>query len=781
MRYDDEFLLFDGGMGTMLQERGLKAGSIPELYNISNPQIIKNIHKEYVDSGCDVITANTFGASRHKLAGKSTPDEVISAGVRLAKESGAKYTALDIGPTGALLKPLGTMSFDEAYSLFEEQVKAGAKAGADLIIIETMSDLLETKAAILAAKENCSLPVFATMTFDSDGRTFLGTDPKTAAIVLSSLGVDGAGVNCSLGPEELFPIVKEFVKYSKVPVIVQPNAGLPVIENGYTVFKITPDEFAESIKKMLPLGVSVVGGCCGTTPAHIAKLKKLIDGKKPYAREITSQSFITSWQKTVTLDNSTAIIGERINPTGKKKLKEALKARDYDYIIGEAISQQEAGADILDVNAGLPDIDEAKTLTEIIAEIQSVSHLPLQIDSTDPSAVEAAVRSYNGKPIINSVNGKEESLSTILPIVKKYGTAVVALTLDEDGIPDKAEKRLEIAEKILNRALSMGIPKEDIFIDCLVLTASTNQETVIQTLKAITLVKSKLGLKTVLGVSNVSFGLPAREVINSAFLAAAFGAGLDMPILNPLSEEYMKVVDAFKVLNNEDKGSVKFIEKYASVPKESGSQMEISDDLGNVILSGRKGAAQSIVKELLKSESVFDIINNRFIPALDIVGEKYEKGEFFLPQLMASAEVVKEGFAVLKEGKESTFTKGSGDILLATVKGDIHDIGKNIVKMLLENYGYNIKDLGRDVSPEAIVNAATQDDIKLVGLSALMTHTVKSMEETIKLLKESGANCKVMVGGAVLNEDYARMIGADFYAKDAAQAAKVASEVFKEK
>lgn len=775
MDFKNNFLIFDGAMGTMLQEGVLEAGELPEILNIRKPEEVIKIHKQYVDAGANVITANTFGANSKKLLGSGyAVEEIVKAGISCAKASGAEYVALDIGPSGALLKPLGNVTFNEVYEIFAEMVKAGKNA--DFIIIETMSDLLEAKAALLAAKENSNLPVLVTMTFSEDRRTFLGTDAKTAVITLSSLGADAVGVNCSLGPRELMPIVEEMCKYSPVPIIVQPNAGLPQIENGRTVFKTTPQEYAKYIDKMIELGVTVIGGCCGTTPKHIKKVCELTKNRKPVLRNVKPYTAITSYQDTVILEDNIAVIGERINPTGKKKLKEALRTKNYDYIIGEAITQQEKGADILDVNAGLPEIDEVSVLEHLVTEIQAITPLPLQIDSSDPKAVEAAVRVYNGKPIINSVNGKQESMDSIFPIVKKYGALVVALTLDENGIPEKAEDRVKIAEKIINEAKKYGISEEDILVDTLVLTVSTNQETALENLKAIRIIKEKYNVKTVLGVSNISFGLPSREIINSVFLAMAFEAGLDMPILNPSSEKYMQVVSAYKVLAGVDKSAEEFILKYSAVLDEK-KEVVGEYDLSDIIIKGKKNLAALAVKKELETKDAFRIINEIFIPALDVVGDRFDKGEIFLPQLINSAEAVGAGFDVLKENA-SDVTADKGKILLATVKGDIHDIGKNIVKMLLENYGYNVVDLGKDVEPQEIVKRALSDNIKLVGLSALMTTTVKYMEETITLLKNSGASSKVMVGGAVLNEEYAKMVGADYYAHDAAAAAKIAAKVF---
>lgn len=772
----DRFYITDGAMGTALQKAGLKTGALPESFNTQNPDAVLKIHKSYVEAGANIISTNTFGANRLKMGDDESVRLAVTNAVKIAKQSGAELVALDIGPTGALLEPIGSLTFDEAYDVFAQQVKIGAEAGADLVIVETMSDLLEIKAAVLAVKENSALPVIATMTFDADGRTFLGTDPVTAAVSLSSFGVDALGVNCSLGPDELLPVVEKILEYSRVPVAVQPNAGLPTIENGETVYKVTPENFARSCEKMIDKGVQIIGGCCGTTPEHIKALSDMLKSKTPVKREIKSYTAFTSGRKTVILNGeNSAIIGERINPTGKKKLKEALRNKDYDYVINEAVSQQESGADVLDVNAGLPEIDEAETLKQLIKEIQAVSSLPLQIDSSDPVAVEQAVRIYNGKPIINSVNGSKESMDAILPIVKKYGAAVVALTLDENGIPLTAEERLSVAKKIVNEAEKYGISKDDVLVDCLVLTVSTNQSMVKETIKAVSLVKKELGVKTVLGVSNVSFGMPNREAINAAFLAEAFGAGLDMPILNPLSAKYREVIAAHKVINNEDISGESFIAQFGNVQAASVSTAT-ELDLKSIIISGRKALAANATSELLKTENPIDIINNHFIPALDTVGEQFEKGTLFLPQLMASAQAVKNGFDTIKAFMgETAPTKEK--IVLATVKGDIHDIGKNIVKMLLENYGYNVIDLGKDVEPQAVVETVIKEDIKLVGLSALMTTTVKSMADTISALKEAGADCKVMVGGAVLNREYAQMVGADFYVSDATESAKVAAQI----
>ena len=776
-----EFIIFDGALGTELIKLGMKPGEIPELYNFTHPKLIEKIHKSYIDAGADVITANTFGANKKKLEGKADVRETVIRAVKIARESGAKKIALDIGPTGAMLRPLGAMSFSEAYNIFAEVVKAGAEAGADIALIETMSDMLEAKAALLAVKENSDLPAYVTMTFGKDGRTFLGTTPEVAAITLSSLGADAVGINCSLGPADIIPLVDTVLEYSTVPVMVQPNAGLPRNQNGVTVYDVTPEDFSNRLLEMSKKGVLIVGGCCGTTPLHIKLLKEKLKSIKPKTREIKRRTAFTSGQSAFICDGNIGIIGERINPTGKQKIKESLRSGDYDYIINEAISQAEAGADILDVNAGLPEIDEPATLQKLITDIQAVSALPLQIDSSDPVAIERAVRVYNGKPIINSVNGTEESLKRIFPIAKKYGSAVVGLTLDENGIPELACDRLKIAEKIVSRAIESGIPKEDVLIDCLVMTVSTNQSAAKETLKAVSQVTEKLGVKTVLGISNVSFGLPGREVINSAFLGLALGAGLTLPILNPMSKRYMDTVSAYKVISGADKGSAKYISAYSSasvIPTDTGKQ-EIDESIETIVLSGRKSLMADAVKHELQNLPVMDVINEKLIPAINVAGDKFEKGEFFLPQLMLSAETVKIGFDTIKNSVPKGEIQKKGKILLATVKGDIHDIGKNIVKMLLINYGYDVIDLGKDVDPETVAKETVRQDIKLVGLSALMTTTVKSIEETVKALKNAGSNAKVMVGGAVLNEEYAKLTGADYYAKDASASARIAGEVLK--
>ena len=774
MELFDKILLLDGGMGTMLQGV-LAPGAAPENLNITDPDAVRRVHEAYVAAGSRIVSANTFGANRHKYRGGYALSDVIRRGVEIAKASGAPLVGLDVGSTGAMLRPLGEMTVEEAIDIFREQIAIGTEAGADLVLIETMTDLLEAKAALIAAKEVTDRPVFVTMSFQQNGRTFLGTDAASAAVTLSSLGADAVGVNCSLGPRELLPVVETFLKYASVPVLVQPNAGLPQLIDGQTVYSVPPTEFADAVDEMIAMGVSAVGGCCGTTPDYIRELSRRIAGKPPVPCEKFTGAAVSSAAKCICLDGRVTVIGERINPTGKKKLKEALRTGDLDYVVGEALSQKNAGADVLDVNAGLPEIDEKTVLSSMIDEIQSVTDLPLQIDSSDPAAVEAAARRYRGKPIVNSVTGKAESLDTVLPIVKKYGAAVVGLTLDENGIPPTAEGRLAIAERIVERAAAYGIPAHDVLIDTLVLTASTNQDMVQETVRAVSLVKEKLGVKTVLGVSNVSFGLPARELLNRTFLACALGAGLDLPILNPLSAAYMDTVDAFRVLQGEDKQARGFIARHADAPAETPTGE--TADLRTLVLSGQRGGVREQVRRLLGEQSALEIINGRLIPALNEVGEKFEQGIFFLPQLIASAQAAREGFDELSAASPDSGKKGE-KILLATVKGDIHDIGKNIVKMLLQNYGYEVVDLGKDVPPETIAETAKAQQIRLVGLSALMTTTVPYMDETVRALRKA-TQCKVMIGGAVVTQADADRMQADYYAKDAAEAARIAEEVFK--
>ncbi|GIM29567.1 5-methyltetrahydrofolate--homocysteine methyltransferase [Clostridium polyendosporum] len=783
----DNILIFDGAMGTMLQNRGLKRGALPEVLNIEETSNIIEIHKKYIEAGAKVITTNTFGANGLKLKNCSySLEEIIKAAVENAKEaigSAEVLTALDVGPLGQLLEPMGTLKFEEAYEYFKTVMTLGEKYGADLILIETMTDLGETRAAVLAAKENTKLPVFCTMSFESTGRTFAGCDPLSMTLTLQGLGVDALGINCSLGPIELRPIVEEVLKYSKIPVMVQPNAGLPKVVNGETVFDISKEIFAKEVKGFCEKGVRIVGGCCGTDESFIKELSQKLKDLKPVISVVEPISAICSYSKAVIIDG-VRVIGERINPTGKKLFKEALKNENLDYILREAISQIEAGADILDVNVGLPEINEEEMIIKVIKEVQSISPIPLQVDSTDPKVVEAALRVYNGKAILNSVNGEDKILDSLLPLVKKYGAAVVGLTLDERGLPTSKEERIEIAEKIIKRAEEYGISKEDIYIDCLTLTASTSQDQTFETLKAITYLREQIGVNTVLGVSNISFGLPRRDLINRTFLTMAMTAGLTLPIINPLDKDMMDSVKAFKVLSGEDIGSNNYIADFSGEKAKALGNVTERMTLGlyDIIVKGIKEEAAKATEELLKEKKETEVINEYIVPALDYVGDKFAKGEVFLPQLIQSAETVKKAFDVIKAklAGSSSESISKGKIVLATVKGDIHDIGKNIVKAMLENYGYDVIDLGKDVSKEKVLEAVEKHDVQLVGLSALMTTTVRSMEETIALLREKGHNCKFMVGGAVLNKEYAEMIKADFYARDAKESVEIARMVLGE-
>ena len=775
-----EFVILDGAMGTVLQSKGLELGEIPEKLGIQKPEEIIAIHKSYIEAGSDIVYTNTFGANRYKLEGCGySVQEIISQAVANAQkacEGTSALVALDIGPIGQLLEPTGSLSFEEAYDIFKEEIIAGKDA--DLIVFETMTDLYELKAGVLAAKENSMLPIMCTMSFEENMRTFTGVSIPAMALTLNGLGVDAIGVNCSLGPVELNPIIKELSQWTNLPVIVKPNAGLPdPLTNEYNV---SPEKFADEIEKLIPYGIRIVGGCCGTSPEYIKavslklkdiKAEKGIKKIKPAICSATTTSII----------DQPRIIGERINPTGKKLFKQALIDNDIDYILNQAIEQVNAGADILDVNVGLPDIDEKSMMVRTIKALQGIVDVPLQIDSTIPEVLEAALRVYNGKPIVNSVNGEEDSLCSVLPLVKKYGASVVGLTLDKNGIPQKAEDRFEIAKRIVDRATAIGIPRGDIYIDCLTLTASAEQEGVIETLKALKIVKEQLGVKTVLGVSNISFGLPNRELINQNFLTMALTYGLDLPIINPNIASMTGAVRAYKLLTNIDKNSTEYIEAYnnfAKAPAQS-TQVNKEIDISYAIEKGLKKEGGEIVERLLETTDSMVIINTMLIPALDKVGAEFESGKIFLPQLIQSAGVAQVAFEVIKKKlvNEDKAPISKGKIVLATVKGDIHDIGKNIVKVLLENYGYTVIDLGRDVDYQCVVDAVKEHNCKLVGLSALMTTTLKSMENTIKLIRDNNLDCKVMVGGAVLTPEYAKKIGADFYSKDAKESVDVAKTV----
>ena len=776
------YTILDGGMGTMLQAAGLPVGQLPEVWNLTNPEQVARIQRKYVEAGAQVIYANTFGANRHKVAASGyTPKELIAGGIQAARAAAGDRkvkVALDVGPIGQLLEPLGTMSFDEAYDIYKEMVVAGEEAGADLVIFETMSDLYEVKAAVLAARENTRLPVWVTMTFEATGRTFVGVTVPAMALTLTGLGVDALGFNCSLGPKELLPMVEELRQWTDLPMILKPNAGLPDPATG--AYTITPEEFAEEMAPAAELGVQIMGGCCGTTPDFIRTLSgKLADRAVP-ARPKASRHGVCSPTCVAEL-NGVRVIGERINPTGKKRFQQALREWDMSYILEKGMEQQDAGAEILDVNVGLPGIDEAKMMTQVVKNLQSVVELPLQIDSSAPEAIEAGLRAYNGKPIVNSVNGNQEVLEQILPLCKKYGAAVVGLAMDHNGIPQTWEARVEIAKRIMDTALAYGIPKEDIYIDCLTLTVSAQQEQAVETLKAVWYVSEELGLHNVLGVSNISFGLPAREHITVSFLTQAMYAGLDLPIVNPNQKAIMDAVTAFRVLSGQDRDSEAYIARFAGETSAAPAQPQTTGQMTieTAIAKGLKQETAALTEKALETMSELDVVNTKLIPALDLVGDRYERQEIFLPQLINSANAACEGFEVIKKriAEKGAGSVSKGKIVIATVHGDIHDIGKNIVKVVLENYGYTVIDLGRDVPVETVVEAVIREDVKLVGLSALMTTTVVSMAETIKAIRESGHDCKIWVGGAVLTPEYAEEIGADYYAKDAKQSVDIARKV----
>lgn len=775
-----KFLVLDGGMGTMLQAGGLELGGIPEMLNFTNPDFITSIHKAYVNAGADVVYTNTFGANRLKMAKThKSVQKIIKTAIANAKASGANYVALDIGPIGQLLEPTGTLKFEEAYDIFREQIQAGADA--DFLVFETMTDLLEVRAGVLAGREyGNGKPILVTMTFEENKRTFTGCEIPAMALTLEGLGVDAIGINCSLGPEELIPIVEELCQWTTLPIIVKPNAGLPdPVTNEY---HFDAERFGSCCEKFIDMGAVILGGCCGTTPEHIKAIANMLQSKTPVQRKPAIPSAVCSANKTVII-NQPRVIGERINPTGKKRFKQALIEHDIDYILNQAIQQIDAGADILDVNVGLPEIDETEMMQTAVKAIQGITDTPLQLDTTDSKALEAGLRCYNGKPIVNSVNGEEESLTTVLPLVKKYGASVVGLTLDKNGIPKTAQGRFEIAERILNHALALGIRKEDVYIDCLTLTASAEQEGVMQTLDALHRVRTELGLHTVLGVSNISFGLPNRELVTRNFLTMALYAGLDLPIINPNTASMMSCVRTYKLLANIDKNAVDFITHYGTdtAPEPKPAISQGSDmTLESAVLAGLKSEAGSITQKLLETTEPMTIVNEMLIPALDRAGMDFEKGKIFLPQLISSASSAQSAFEIIKNYlcEHSTESVNRGTIVLATVKGDIHDIGKNIVKILLENYGYEVIDLGKDVPYEAVVEATERTHAPLVGLSALMTTTLPSMEATIQLLHEHCPWCKTVVGGAVLTADYAEKIGADFYAKDAKETVDIAKQVF---
>ena len=768
-------LFFDGGMGTLLQEQGLQTGELPETWNLKNPEPIIQIHKAYLAAGADIILANTFGANRFKYGGDL--EKIVTAGVANAKKAVAEsgktaYVALDIGSTGKLLKPMGTLDFEEAVDVFAEIIRAGEKAGADIILIETMSDTYELKAAVLAAKENSTLPIMATVIFDESKKMLTGASPQVVVSLLEGLGVDALGINCGLGPKQMKEIVKELLKYASIPVIVNPNAGLPRSENGKTVFDVGAEEFAEDMEEIVTMGAWFAGGCCGTTPAHIQAMVEKCKEITPVPITPKNYTFVTSYSTAVELGGRPVIIGERINPTGKSKFKQALRDHNIDYILEEGVKQEDSGAHILDVNVGLPEIDEAAMMETIVYELQSIMPIPLQIDTTNMEAMERALRIYNGKPMINSVNGKAEIMEQVFPLVKKYGGVVVGLALDEDGIPDTTEGRLAIAEKIYQTGEKYGISRKDIVIDALVMTMSTNNESAKITLDTVKEITARGG-KTVLGVSNISFGLPQRELINAAFFTMAMNNGLSAGIINPNAKAMRQAYDTFCVLGGYDAQCMNYIENYAvtdapnAAAKPAASKLNLTDS----IIKGLKDQAYRATEEELKTKEPMEIINGELVPALDVVGQGFEKGTMFLPQLLMSAEAAKAGFEAIRQYVQShgEAQEKKATIVIATVKGDIHDIGKNIVKVLLENYGYEVIDLGKDVPPEKIVETVVDKHAPLVGLSALMTTTVVNMEESIKELHKEAPWCKIMVGGAVLTQEYADMIGADFYGKDAMQ------------
>ena len=788
------FVLLDGGMGTQLQTRGLQPGQKPELAALEMPDTLTAIHADYARAGADILLANTFGANAKKLAGcPCTVEQVVSASIACARSAAAEtgaLVALDIGPLGELLVPAGTLRFEDAYAEFAQVIRAGAAAGADLVFLETMTDLYELKAAILAAKENCALPVFTSMSFESRGRTFTGCTVESYAVTAAGLGADAVGINCSLGPKEILPFAQRLCRSvpAGVPVFVKPNAGLPNPDGSYN---LNAAEFAAEMKAYASIGVSMVGGCCGTTPDFIAKLRETFAPLVPADKIPIRRSCLCTPVRFVEVDGIT-VVGERINPTGKKRLQQALRDGDSAYPCAQAVAQADAGAQVLDVNAGLPGIDEAATLEQLVKDLQAITDLPLQLDSSNPEALSRALRIYNGKPIVNSVNGEQKTLDTILPLCKKYGAAVVGLALDEHGIPADAEGRFAIAKRIAAAANAAGIPNEDIYIDCLTLTASAQQEGAVQTLEALTRCKKELGVRTVLGVSNISFGLPCRGYLNTTFLTMAMSAGLDLAIMNPNTPEMMAAVRAYRVLTSQDKQSSDYVAAYADVQiqttqtsksaatvAEVGAAAPGGDALFEAVRRGLKAEARAAADAALTMREPLDVVNASLIPALDAVGDGFEKGTVFLPQLLQAATAAQAAFESIKAKiAASGQAQGSkGKIVIATVKGDVHDIGKNIVRVILENYGYDVLDLGRDVAPERVVEAVRQTGAKLVGLSALMTTTVPNMQATIEALHAAGLDCKVMVGGAVLTPDYARNIGADYYCKDAKASADLAKQL----
>ena len=774
-------LILDGGMGTLLQSAGLPAGERPEVWNITHPEIVEKIHRDYFESGSNLVCTNTFGANILHYSLDELEKIIFAAvenarrGAKSAESEQKKWIALDIGPTGRMLKPLGDLDFEDAVSIFAETVKIGVKCGVDLIFIETMSDSYETKAALLAAKENSSLPVFVSNAYGEDGKLVTGASPLAMISLLEGMGADAIGVNCSLGPRALVPIVEEYLKYSSLPVIVKPNAGLPTVRDGRTEYSLSPTDFGLQIKEMVEMGARIAGGCCGTTPRYIASIRDNISGLLAKQIEKKSEKLVSSYTHAVTFNKRPIIIGERINPTGKPRFREAIKSGNIEYILREAVGQEEAGAEILDVNLGIPGIDERSALTEAVCRIQEVTNLPLQIDSADATAMESALRRYNGKAMINSLNGKAESMTSIFPLVKKYGGVVVALTLDENGIPETAEGRVNIARKILAEAKKYGVDKKNIIFDPLAMAVSADKNAALETLGAVKIINEKLGCDTILGISNVSFGLPERDRLNAAYLTMAMTNGLSAAIVNPYSQEIKRAYKSYLALSGNDLNFECYI---ASATEQKSEAEPITIDLQTAIIKGMKSQAARLATELLGAKAPLDIINLEIIPALNIVGDGFEQKRIYLPGLLMSAEAAGAAFESIK----SAMPKGGGlkcPVVLATVKGDIHDIGKNILKLILENYGYEVHDLGKDVSAEKIVDTALNVNAKIVGLSALMTTTLPAMEKTVGLLRKGAPDCKIMVGGAVLNEEYAKEIGADFYGKDAMEAVRYAENVNK--
>ena len=790
----NRIMILDGAMGTVLQSRGLKPGGVPELLNLEQPELLRGVYRDYIAAGSDVIYANTFGANALKLSrtGKSVA-EIVSAAIRLAKEAAAGTevkVALDVGPLGELLEPMGTLPFERAYELFAEVVRAGAAAGADLAVIETMTDLYETRAALLAVKENSDLPVLVTMSFEESGRTFTGCTVASMAHTLTGLGADAIGLNCSLGPDRLAPLLRELCEHTPLPVIAKPNAGLPDPVDGH--YDMDAGAFANILAPMAEAGVSVFGGCCGTSPDYVRAVAQRLKGREPARRAPKRESFLCTPVKPLPI-TGVRVIGERINPTGKKRFQQALLENDMDYILDLAVQQEDAGADILDVNVGYPGVDEASMLPRVVKALQGTVSLPLMLDSSNAEALAAALRVYNGKAVVNSVNGDAEVQARILPLIKKYGAAVVGLTLDKNGVPQTAEQRFAIAKRILAAALSYGIPREDVWIDCLTLTVSAQQEQARETLTALRRVREELGLQTVLGVSNISFGLPNRPLVTRTFLVEAMHAGLTLPILNPNQTELMDAVAAFRVLSGEDESCRAYVERFADYePPKAGASVIVSPakkekpaqsaalTLDDAVIRGLRAEAAALATELLETETELALVDGHLIPALDKVGEGYEAGRVFLPQLLSAAQAAQAVFEVIRtrlaeKGGESV---KRGKLLVATVRGDVHDIGKNIVKTVLENYGYEVVDLGRDVPPEAVAAAVREQGIRLVGLSALMTTTLSAMEETVSLLRQLPEPPRTFVGGAVVTPDYAKRIGADYYAKDAKASVEIAREIF---